>query len=65
MNKISGVTYGNISDSIERLKYQTAIVNQIFCSKKYIGLIKKFQEEGIVIISDSSKDDRIIASLIK
>ena len=65
MNNVSGVTYGNISDSIERLEYQTAIINQIFCSKKYVGLIKKFKEEGIVVISDSNKDDKIIASLIK
>lgn len=65
MNKISGITYGDISNSIERLKHQTAIISQIFCSKKYVGLIKGFQEEGIVLISDSNKDDRIIASLIE
>jgi len=65
MSIISGVTYGNISKQIEQLEYQTVFINQIFCNKKYLGLIKEFQEEGIVIVSDTNKDDRIKALLIK
>ena len=65
MQSISSVTYGDIFLKIKALEYQMAVINQIFSNKKYVCLTKEFQEEGIIIISDSEKKDGIVVDLIK
>jgi hypothetical protein len=58
--------YFEIASSIERLEYQTAIINQIFYDKRHIRLTKKFENEGVEIIKNTkSKNFKIKVDLIK
>lgn len=50
---------------IDRLKHQVAIITQIFNKESHVGLLKKYQEEGIILISDTDKEDKIDVELIK
>lgn len=59
------MSYLEIASKIERLEHQTAIINQIFNSKKYVRLLREFQDEGIIIISDNKEKDNISAKYIK